>query len=151
MDVLAAGTVIKYAGVTYRGWGVFKKWWFGGNISITHPQNNAIVSPGAVIIEGLHKKTLGHYWLLTVNHDDHWIQRPVNLLPDGTWRETIHIGGHRGPREAVLILVRASTFVDAIFQDIKKRSNKAKDWSPLTLASNGRQFSIVQGIVLRVT
>jgi hypothetical protein len=146
-----ADAVFSVSETLWKGWGWLRKRRFG-NVSITHPTNRSVVEPEWVLIEGSHNNPVrGNFWLFTTNGVEYWPQTRINLRPDGSWSERININPNPGPRTASVLLVYLNDFADALFTDIKRRSNKAKDWGPVKIPSKAKEFSIVQGLVLQVT
>ena len=146
-----ADAVFSVGGTMWKGWGWLRKRRFG-NVCITHPTNRSVVEPEWVLIEGSHNNPKrGNFWLFTTNGAEYWPQARINLQPDGSWSERININPNPGPRTASVLLVYLNDFSDALFTDIKRRSNTAKDWGPVKFPSKAKEISIVQGLVLQVT
>lgn len=145
-----ADAVFGVGDTLWKGWGWLRKRRFG-NVGITYPTNRSVVNPVWVSIEGSHNNPKrGNFWLFTTNGIGYWPQARINLRPDGNWSERININPNPGPRAVTVLLVHLNDFSDALFTDIKRRSNIAEDWGPVMFPSKAKEFSIVQSIVLQV-
>jgi hypothetical protein len=123
----------------------------GAPVTITHPQNRAIVQSEWVDLVGIHNlPKRGHFWLFTVNGQDYWPATRINLHSDGRWKEKINVGSRPGPRTCTIQLMWADDFADALLAAFKERSNKAKDWSAIRMIPPGSQLSLVQSLILQV-
>jgi hypothetical protein len=133
----------------YKGWTWFAKWRYG-TVIITHPQNRAIVQPGPVTVEGLHKNAKGKYWLVSPRGDDYRPKCRVNLIHDGTWKEIVRISDIGKPRQYIVALVWVSEFMHSILIDINDRSDRAKYWKPVKMRPPTNHMSVVEAIALNV-
>ena len=148
--VTTAKTAVTAGELAHKGWGWISKWWYG-TVSITHPQNRAVVQPASIELEGTHNNPKrGHFWLGTRNGQGYWLKTRIQLHPDGHWKEKINIGGQVGPRICTVLLVWVTDFIDALLADIKERSKIAKNWDPVNMVPVKSQFSVVQSLVLHV-
>jgi hypothetical protein len=143
-------TVIKIGEMGYKGWNRFTRWRYG-TVTMTHPQHRTIVRPGPVPVEGRHENaTKGKYWLVSPRGDDYRLKCRVNLIIDGTWRESIRISDIGKPRQYIIALVWVSEFMHAIMTDINDRSDRARYWKAVKMRPPTDHMSVIEAIVLNV-
>jgi hypothetical protein len=125
-----------------KAWGGYAKW--RNPVTITYPPNRHIVYERKVQLEGECKHLeRGHFWLVTKNGERYWLQARINPASDGCWKATVDVGGSPDSRTSTVLLVRVSGFANALFADIKARSNKTECHDPVNIPRAPRQFLVV--------
>ena len=103
-------------------WDKFNGYILGAYPTITSPATD-VPYPGEVVtVTGNHKKSNGHFWLVTKHGRKHWLHRRLTLNHEKeTWKETINIGANYD-KSALILLVKVDSFTNSLFSAINARS-----------------------------